>query len=254
MVGQKRFDIVTSTYNELFKSVSRNIVTTNYDNVLETYCEQAGLDLVNGFEISRLGDRRTWGDAWEGGKNALYLTKLHGSITWQKDDYDPVLEIGRPGLRNANRDVMIAPTLGEKDYGDGIFPTLMDRFKTVLAETELLIVVGFSFRDPEINHMILNRLKRSNENLTPMKLLYVDPEPDGLKALIGPNAKIRRTKVLGKYVLWELSRDEMPYVYAYQDEFNRDTAELMRVLLDTVSKMDDKGQTHIRHHTYSVLR
>ena len=154
MVKPENVNNVVSTYDELFKSVSRNIVTTNYDNVLETYCEQKELELVNGFKKSHLGDRRTWDDVWEGEETALYLTKLHGSITWQEDDDSAVLEIGKPGLRDTDRDVMIAPTLGEKDYSNRIFPTLIDRFKTILAETEVLIVVGFSFRDPRINRML----------------------------------------------------------------------------------------------------
>ena len=38
---------VVELYDELFKYVSPIIVTTNYDNVLETYCEQKTLDLAN---------------------------------------------------------------------------------------------------------------------------------------------------------------------------------------------------------------
>ena len=231
VVRPEYFDAVVFTYNELFKSVSRNIVTTNYDNVLETYCEQAKLDLVNGFKRSHLGDRRTWDNVWEGEENSLHLTKLHGSITWQKESDDVVLEIGRPGLRDTDMDVMIAPTLDEKDYGDGIFPQLMSRFKTVLGETELLIVIGFSFRDSGINRILRSCLKRTDENRNPMKLLYVDPEPEGLLELVGSNATIRSVWRAGMPTLHKFCLDEMPYVYAYQSEFNDDIATSMGSLL-----------------------
>lgn len=59
MVKPDRVDDVVSTYDELFRHVPRNILTTNYDNVLETYCEQKKIGLVNGFGKSHLGDRRT---------------------------------------------------------------------------------------------------------------------------------------------------------------------------------------------------
>ena len=187
---------------------------------------------MNGFKRSRLGDRRVWDDVWEGGEAALWLTKLHGSITWQEDDNGGVLEIGMPGLRDAKKDVMITPTLGEKNYKDKIFPILMDRFKTILDETELLIVVGFSFRDPEINRMLLGHLKRTGGNSRPMRLLYVDPEHDGLKALVGSSVEPRLKQAPEKGTLLDYSQDEMPYVFASTDEFDRDVAERMEHILE----------------------
>ena len=241
MVNSKYLDTIVSTYDELVKSVSCNIVTTNYDNVLEAYCEQTERDLVNGFKSSHLGNKRAWYGVWENKENTLYLTKLHGSITWQKDDNGAVLEMGRPGLRGTDRDVMIAPTLGDKDYSNDVFPALINRFKAVLADTELLIVVGFSFRDPKITHMIMSRLERSSENPRPMRLLYVDPEPNGLEELVGSNAKIHKIKVRGKHIVWGRPLDEMPRVYAYQSEFNRDTVESMKNILDAMSKIRYNG-------------
>ncbi len=236
MVNSEYLDTVVSMYNKLFPSVSRKIITTNYDNVLETYCKQAKLGLVNGFESSHLGDSRTWNGVWKDEKNSLHLIKMHGSITWQKDDNDTVLEISRPGLRDADRDVMIAPTLGEKDYGDSIFPTLLDKFKTALDETELLIVVGFSFQDPEIKRMILSRLKCSEENPRPLRLLYVDPKPVGLEELIGTNVKKDVIKVREKYILRVFSQDKNASVYVYPNEFNLDAAEFMNSLLGVLMR------------------
>lgn len=231
-VKQEKNGDIVSTYNGLFRCVPRDIVTTNYDNVLETYCKMTGLDLVNGFKRSHLGDSRVWDDVWEGAEAALWLTKLHGSITWQEDDNGGVLEIGMPGLRDAKKDVMITPTLGEKNYKDKIFPILMDRFKTILDETELLIVVGFSFRDPEISRMLLGHLKRTDGNSRPMRLLYVDPEHDGLKALVGSSVEPRLKQAPEKGTLLDYSQDEMPYVFASTDEFDRDVAERMEHILE----------------------
>ena len=230
-VKQEKNGNIVSTYNGLFRCVSRNIVTTNYDNVLETYCKMTGLDLVNGFKRSHLGDSRVWDDVWEGGETALRLTKLHGSITWQEDDNGGVLEIGMPGLRDPKKDVMIAPTLGEKNYKDKIFPILMDRFKTILDETELLIVVGFSFRDPEINRMLRGRLKRTSGNSRPMRLLYMDPEPDGLKKLVGSGVEPHMEYVFGNDELWNYSQDEIPYAFASGDKFGQGVVGRMEYIL-----------------------
>ena len=113
----------------------------------------------------------------------------------------------------------------------------MDRFKTILDETELLIVVGFSFRDPEINRMLQCRLKRTGGNSRPMRLLYVDPEPDGLKGLVGSNVKPHLEFMLENDELWNYSQDEMPYVFASRDKFGQGVAERMEYILrimDTV--------------------
>ncbi len=234
MVKQERFDAVVSTYNKLFTFVSRNIVTTNFDNVLEAYCAQAGLDLVDGFERSPLGDMRTWGDVWEDAENALHLLKLHGSTTWQKDDDGAVLQIGRPGLRSTDRDVMIAPTLGTKDYSDSIFPALLERFKKVLDETETLIVVGFSFRDPEITQTLQRHLRRTNKSRDPMNLLCVDPNLDGVKTLFSSNVETNSVWGPRKDMLWHFDSDKMPYVYAYQVEFGLDIIQSLENVLEIV--------------------
>ena len=230
-------------YDALFEHVGRNIVTTNYDNVLETYCEQTRLNLVNGFKKSHLGDRRMWDCSWKDGKGSLCLVKLHGSIMWQKDDNDMVLEIGMPGLRGMDKDIMIPPTLGEKDYDHDIFPALWDRFKDMMSKTELLVVVGFSFRDPKINRILRSRLKHTNRK-NPMRLLYVgpkDPKRDGLKELVELDDEPLKAPVPGKCMLWNYSRDKMPYVYAYRDEFGQDTARSMKFALEAMDELCGKA-------------
>ena len=229
-------DSVVSLYDELFRHVPRRIVTTNYDNILEVYCEQKKLNLANGFKKSHLGDRRTWDGAWTGGETALFMTKLHGSITWQKDDGDTILEIGKPGMRDTDRDVMIAPTLGEKDYGDDIFRKLSSQFKGILDDTEMLIVVGFSFRDPEINQVLQKRLKRTDDNPHPMGLLCVDPKPDGLKEVVGDHVRPYGIGV-ENYGLYNYSSDEMPCVYAYRYKFDFGAASTMKSILEAISEL-----------------
>ncbi len=50
-----------------------------------------------------------------------------------------------------------------------------------------------------------------------MKLLLIDPKPDGLKGLVG-DVELRRRQFEGGLV-WDYSNDEMPYVYAHNIEF-----------------------------------
>lgn len=255
MVKPDSINDVVERYGELFEQTkSHTIVTTNYDNVPETYCEQAGLGIINGFKASHLGNKRTWdNDTWDddeyqvdyepdgsmdGYLIKMRLVKLHGSITWQKDGDHTVLEIGSLGLRDSKKDVMILPTLGEKDYTRDVFPELQRQFNKVLARTELLIVAGFSFRDPKINQMLRSRLERTAKNPNPMKMLYMDPRPGGLKELVGTGVEPRQARS-ERGTLLHYYHDEMPYVYAHKAKFPPRPAAL-KLVLDILNEVCGK--------------
>ena len=125
---------------------------------METYAKEKGLEVVNGFR--HLEDLvNEWADVWKRNedKHSLYLTKLHGSIHWHKDD-GVIMETGATARRDAENDVMIAPTEGIKRYDGEPFSKLMGRFVDVMQDTDVLLVIGFSYRDDEIVRIIKNRL------------------------------------------------------------------------------------------------
>ncbi|MCE2509301.1 MAG: SIR2 family protein [Nitrosopumilaceae archaeon] len=63
-------------------SGSVDIITTNYDNIIETYCDHADMQLADGFVPSRNGDHRIWNDSWDVADGGVRLVKLHGSAAW----------------------------------------------------------------------------------------------------------------------------------------------------------------------------
>lgn len=132
--------------------------TTNYDLVMETYAKEKGFEVVNGFGPS-VDMIREWAGTWESNtdKPPLRLAKLHGSIRWYRDD-GVIREAGVTARRNVEDDIMIAPTEGAKRYDGEPFSTLMGRFRDVLQDTNVLLVIGFSYRDDEIVRIIKNRL------------------------------------------------------------------------------------------------
>ena len=239
MVKQECYDDVVTTYDELLKCLQpRDIVTTNYDNVVETYCEQKEVSLENGFKASPLGHKRTWTGDWGDGYDGVRLTKTHGSITWQKGVNDTVLEVGEPGLRDEDRDVLITPTLGEKDYSDSIFPNLVAKFENVLINTKLLVVVGFSFRDPGINRMLLDRLRVTDKNPSPMGLLWVDPDPttEKIERLLGPKYDQHGVNAPGVGLL-NYYQSDTPHVYVYEGEFGPSGLGFMKPVLDYLPRI-----------------
>lgn len=134
------------------------VFTTNYDLVMEEYGRSAGFEIVNGFKPSGyLG--RIWDDKWtHDAERSMHLVKLHGSVNWWLDADGNIREIGGIQERDADHDIMIAPTEGGKRYDGKPFYSLMERFGRKMEEIDVLFVVGFSYRDDEIVRIIKNRV------------------------------------------------------------------------------------------------
>ena len=139
-------------------SVELQVFTTNYDIVMEEYAKKAGYEIINGFKsyghLSAVWDN-TWIPRTE---RFMSLTKLHGSISWHRDADGHVMETGGIQDRDIDHDIMMAPTEGAKDYSREPFPALMGHFRESLKNVDILLVIGFSYRDVEINKIIKRRL------------------------------------------------------------------------------------------------
>lgn len=147
------------------------VFTTNYDYVMELYAEgSAGLILVNGFTQHRRADN-VWTGEWnDPGEPALYLTKLHGSVSWYRDRENRVVEPDIPKQSVAYHDTMIFPTEGPKGYAGEPFTKLMERFRDEMKEVGTLLVIGFSYRDEEIVDVIKKEMDRG------MVLISLSPD------------------------------------------------------------------------------
>ena len=165
------------------------VFTTNYDLVMETYADETGLEVVNGFEPHHYRNG-VWANAWDRRTNQppLYLIKLHGSIYWYRDGDDKIVETGAVAQRVADQDVMIAPTEGAKDYNKEPFYALMEHFKKSIKEVDILLVIGFSYRDNEIVSIIKNRVKNG------MALVSISPDVDkDIRRVLNTVPKVNRT-------------------------------------------------------------
>ena len=170
-----RVGLIRHMYDAIWLIVERcgtnefHVFTTNYDLVMEEYCATAGLDVVNGFE-PYLYQKRVWKSAWSRGEGKpLYLTKLHGSISWRRDIGGEIIEVGGAAPKDADDDIMIAPTVGAKDYDREPFSTLMNRFEEAVSGVDMLLVIGFSYRDDEIVRIISDRMEKG------MALVTISP-------------------------------------------------------------------------------
>ncbi|EHU3551949.1 SIR2 family protein [Listeria monocytogenes] len=150
-----------------------NIVTTNYDMYNERALDELNFIYNNGFTGSYT---RTFNpnmyrymyvdnmnlnkDVWNRVDHFYNLYKIHGSISWKKNDnkiYEVSMsEIDKSSLEN----VMIYPTpLKDRSTLMAPYTDLMRSFQDNLTKkNSVLITLGYSFGDDHINRIILNNL------------------------------------------------------------------------------------------------
>ena len=220
--------------NQLFEKLEKllikhgntkfQIITTNYDLVIYECGISQSRDVVDGFVTKRNSHRAIWDDAWNNETgNPIYLNKLHGSVNWQMQNNKEgtMIRTSDTGRRSADLDIMIAPTLGKKDYGETPFSELIERFKNTLEENDMLIVIGFSFRDDKLNQIIRDKLKDKS-------LIVVSISPDShndITRLIDNPIILDDPRICLLYACLlddgnTISRKPLDRVYSYESTFD----------------------------------
>ena len=152
-----------------------NIFTTNYDGVIESALLAAGFegdDLDTFLGLS--GARRKYVnlDAWTespSSKKGL-LTKLHGSVDWKRNgDRINISDAGFAG--NHERHPIIYP--GFKGSASSEFFTVFHTYlASTVREADILIFIGFAFRDDHINTVIRDALRDD------ASVAIINPDPN----------------------------------------------------------------------------
>lgn len=138
------------------------IFTTNYDTVIETYCERAerGIDRIDGFKYDPAAHHNVWmGDFTPNDSHSptrALLYKLHGSISWQRCEVGGKRAIvQKPGGSRPSRpasSMYIRPSLRIKrsDMKPEPYATIMGEFERQLPSFDACVAIGCSFRDDHV--------------------------------------------------------------------------------------------------------
>lgn len=189
-VFDKLFNVTREYYEERFLSsrigesglrkvdVGNTIVTTNYDMAVELHQRWTGIEFADGFKSTRKEYIKEF-DLQEYGRNATsrWLIKLHGSI-WQFDQEGKIIQTmsspsDLPLIISVGEQMMIYP-VGEKPILREPFYSFYSIFRE--QPWNILIAIGYSFRDEPINAAVLERLSVRPPPKT--KLIVVDPDAD----------------------------------------------------------------------------
>ena len=162
-------------YKELLEKLHKTdadlkIITTNYDLLLD---KALGSDLNDGF-VSEYGSTiKIWRNRWENHSSRPTLVQLHGAINWLNDMPNNRKNRGIKKFPSIPPEPMMLPlTLKDKDYSRDPYRGMLAKFEQIIADVDLCVVIGYTFRDSKILDAVRERL-RSN--------LHV--------LLLGPDAK-----------------------------------------------------------------
>lgn len=150
------------------------IATLNYDLSVETACSTLGLLVDTGF------DKWRGGYEWKWRSNAdLRLLKLHGSVDYVLHNARPIGgRLSSEHLVHIGNEIGANPALvfglSSKLRSDGPFLAMLIELDRILADTEWLCIVGYSFRDDHINAAITRWMNSDVAS----RLSIVDPSID----------------------------------------------------------------------------
>ncbi len=217
---------VDKLYSPLLKVLGRHssqdfipIFTTNYDVAIETYARQGNVKLETGFESTHTGN------LWKpsrfhqfqpiAGTQSIVLFKLHGSLTWHRKE-NTIISTGLP-VRDPTgyKSVVVYPTETKEFPDEEPFRTMHDFLRGCLRVAKLAIVIGYSFRDLRIRHIMVDALDL-NPNL--LFIIICGLNVDRWKKFAGQN--LRSYQIIPHYF------DSVPTGGEYLEELDAALAEL----------------------------
>ena len=163
-----------------------SVITTNYDVLIEEAAAENNFVIFDGFnftpipkfdssmfewnlikEVQNLNTREV-----EYKDKIFNLLKIHGSLTWEKQDDGTILRKNKDSIIDTDKMVMVFPSSDKyaQSYQEPYFE-LFTKFQDLIKRPNtLLISSGFSFADVHISKMITQALKNNNS----LKILVTD--------------------------------------------------------------------------------
>lgn len=164
---RKTNDVLRRIYTSFFDFILQyspvvKVMTTNYDKAIETFCieERKTFRCVDGFSHDSEIGLYLWNNGrYDGpsevGKKDVFLYKVHGSLDWKKHVSFGIVktnEEGRSPDPSYIENLLVFPTVSPKeDAEEEPFASILKNMEVVANETDCIIVIGFSFRDHNIN-------------------------------------------------------------------------------------------------------
>lgn len=140
------------------------IFTTNYDLLMEQALEDYRVPFFDGF----VGARQAFFDPYAIELDKLparwaKLWKIHGSINWRSETIGETLKVWRTDVEKGGNVVIHPSHLKYEQSRMMPYLAMMDRLRNFLSNpSNALVIIGYSFRDEHLNHVIVQGLQGSS--------------------------------------------------------------------------------------------
>ena len=172
------------------------IFTTNYDLCIENYCSNIKMPFINGQTINNTRTQivditKNNFELYHNKYQGFQIYKLHGSINWykirDKDIRDVIFwsdipaEAGAKTFDNTEieSELIIYPIQEKQIYKDP-FSDMFNRLKDSLETSDYCFVVGYSFRDEEINNIFDDAMFYRDRKGQKTKIFFIDPSAEAI--------------------------------------------------------------------------
>lgn len=149
------------------------VATLNYDTTVEDHGREIAHPVETG--IDGWAEEGSWN--WGSGRRVV-LMKLHGSVDWievrRANSTVPETVVRRRDEEHRGDPALIFGGVN-KLRADGPFLELLAQWELQLQQRTQLVTVGYSFRDPHINHVIRRWINRSVDS----RVVVIDPDVAG---------------------------------------------------------------------------
>jgi hypothetical protein len=182
-VNGKKIERLQSTgfsYNsERHQSIVDKIFTTNYDPIIEASIRNMNRSYSDGFYVDDQGDL-SFQNQWDQQKD-YELIKLHGSLDYYSKDSRKSVKYALDSI-SPNRNIygenlermMILP-IGEKYVTRSPYIDLLNKLRVELFKEEVVVAIGYSFRDIPINNALEERVAMDEPHF---QMFVVAPDSD----------------------------------------------------------------------------
>ena len=152
------------------------IFTTNYDLIVECAFAQRGFKLLDGFRRNGKDATSVWQDDFDYRAHCLF--KLHGSLGWYRSPDTGEVRKAAEADAQASRDALLAYPMRDKPFFSEPFARLHSHYQQILSQSRAIIVVGFSFQDPNIVASLKQHMESGRRNT---KMWIVSPDAKQIK-------------------------------------------------------------------------
>lgn len=151
-----------------------NFFSLNYDLVFEkTFESNKEKKIELGFEHKTINETevKIWNEySFEDSIAKLNYYKLHGSINWFYDNVNEIIYEAEDYMSNSNPLIIFGSSNKMNSFDPFLF--FLSKFRMSLKESNLIIVIGYSFHDKYINNLLIQQLMQYDDK----KMLIIDPK------------------------------------------------------------------------------